>query len=252
MRKRLVKALRQEIDVPIHFHTHDTAGGQIASYLMAAEKAWMSSTAPSLRWQGSRVSPANALVEAMRFSDRDTGMNFDDLQATSDCTGSRCERLHSFRDSPKGSVLGSTARDAGGQYANLYQAGSISRRRRTLARSRSNLRGRQSHVRDIVKVTPSSKVVGDMALSCWPTTSRRNRLLIPSGIWRSRNPWWREFFEGKLGQPPGGFPEALQKKILRGRKPFTHRPGVTLLLRIFEIRCRPREESWATSRPITM
>jgi pyruvate carboxylase len=80
---------------------------------------------------------------------------------------------------------------------------------------------------DIVKVTPSSKVVGDMALFMLANNltpeqvlDPKRELAFPESV--------VEFFEGKLGQPPGGFPEALQKKVLRGRKPLNHRPGVTL------------------------
>jgi pyruvate carboxylase len=80
---------------------------------------------------------------------------------------------------------------------------------------------------DLVKVTPSSKVVGDMTLfmlannlTAKDVLDPNRELAFPESV--------VEFFEGKLGQPPGGFPEALQKKALRGRKPLTHRPGVTL------------------------
>src|SRR5205085_10285072 len=80
---------------------------------------------------------------------------------------------------------------------------------------------------DIVKVTPTSKVVGDMALfmvanNLTPedVTSTKRELAFPESV--------VEFFEGKLGQPVGGFPPALQQRVLRGRKPLTQRPGASL------------------------
>src|SRR5262249_28116080 len=80
---------------------------------------------------------------------------------------------------------------------------------------------------DIIKVTPTSKVVGDMALflvgnnlTCADVVEGKRELAYPESV--------VELFEGKLGQPPGGFPEAVQKRVLRGRKPLTDRPGATL------------------------
>ena len=83
--KKLVKALRQEIGVPIHFHTHDSAGGQIASYVMAAEEGVDVVDCAFAPMAGLTSQPSlNALVEAMRFTERDTGLSFDDLQTTAD------------------------------------------------------------------------------------------------------------------------------------------------------------------------
>src|SRR5205823_12596580 len=83
--KKLVKALRAEVGVPIHFHTHDTAGGQIASYLMAAEEGVDVVDCAFAPLSGVTSQPSlNELVEALRFTDRDTGMSYDDLQQTAD------------------------------------------------------------------------------------------------------------------------------------------------------------------------
>src|SRR5256884_3265668 len=83
--KKLVGAVRQEIDVPIHVHTHDSAGGQVASYLMAAEEGVDVVDCAFAPMAGLTSQPSlNAVVEALRFTDRDTGMSFDELQATAD------------------------------------------------------------------------------------------------------------------------------------------------------------------------
>ena len=115
----------------------------------------------------------------------------------------------------------------GGQYANLYQQAhslGVGSRWHEVGRMYAEV---NKLFGDIVKVTPTSKVVGDMTqfmlannLTPEMVLDPKREIAFPESV--------VEFFEGKLGQPPGGFPEGLQKKVLRGRKPFTHRPGVTL------------------------
>jgi pyruvate carboxylase len=227
--KKLVRALRQEIDVPIHFHTHDTAGGQIASYLMAAEEGVDVVDCAFAPMAGlTSQASLNALVEAMRFTDRDTRMSFDELEATADYwedvrkaylpfeTGQRAASAEVYRHEMPG-----------GQYANLFQQAQslgVGDRWHEIGTTYAAV---NRMFGDIVKVTPSSKVVGDMALfmmannlTAEQVLDPKRELAFPESV--------VEFFEGKLGQPPGGFPESLQKKVLRGRKPLNHRPGVTL------------------------
>ena len=109
----------------------------------------------------------------------------------------------------------------GGQYTNLYQQAQALGLAIALARGLPDVRRGQPLFGDIVKVTPTSKVVGDMALFMVANN------LTPGRRARRRRASWRsprsvvEFFEGQLGQPPGGFPTALQKRVLRGRKPLT-------------------------------
>lgn len=227
--KKLVKALRQEIEVPIHFHTHDTAGGQLASYLLAAEEGVDIVDCAFAPLSGITAQPSlNALVEAMRFTDRDTGLDFDQLQETANYW----DKVRTFYSPFETGQLASSAEVylhemPGGQYANLFvQAKSLG------LGDRWNEVGRKyAEVNrlfgDIVKVTPTSKVVGDMTLfmlanNLTPTDvmDASRELAFPESV--------VEFFEGKLGQPPGGFPPELQKRILRGRKPLTDRPGATL------------------------
>jgi len=227
--KRLVKALRAEIDVPIHFHTHDAAGGQLASYLMAAEEGVDIVDCAFAPLAGATAQPSlNALVEAMRFSERDTGLSFDDLQKTA----FYWENVRKYYSPFESGQLASSAdvylhEMPGGQATNLMQqAKSLGLGDRWPDVCRTYAAVNQMFG-DIVKVTPTSKVVGDLALfmlanglTTQDVLNPAREVAFPESV--------IEFFEGKLGFPPGGFPPALQTRILRGRKPLTDRPGTTL------------------------
>jgi pyruvate carboxylase len=233
--KKLVRALRQEIDVPIHFHTHDTAGGQLASYLLAADEGVDIVDCAFAPLAGITAQPSlNALVEAMRFTDRDTGLDFDQLQETANYW----DKVRTFYSPFETGQLSSSAEVylhemPGGQYANLFvQAKSLGLGDRWNEVGRKYAEVNQLFG-DIVKVTPTSKVVGDMTLFMLANNltpadvmDASRELAFPESV--------VEFFEGKLGQPPGGFPPELQKRILRDRKPFTGRPGATLAPADFE------------------
>ncbi|HEX3147494.1 MAG TPA: pyruvate carboxylase [Gemmataceae bacterium] len=227
--KKLVRSLRQEIELPIHFHTHDTAGGQVASYVMAAEERVDIVDCAFASMAGLTSQPSlNALVEALRYTDRDPGMSFDELQATANYWEEVRKDYAPFETGNKAASSEVYLHEMpGGQYANLFQQArslGVGDRWHEVGRTYAAV---NQMFGDIVKVTPSSKVVGDMALFMLANNltpeqvlDPKRELAFPESV--------VEFFEGKLGQPPGGFPEALQTKILRGRKPFTHRPGVTL------------------------
>jgi pyruvate carboxylase len=227
--KRLVKALREAVGVPIHFHTHDSAGGQIGSYLLAAEEGVSVVDCAFAPMAGNTAQPSlNALVEAVRFSPRDTGLDFDALQETANYwEGVR--RLYTPFETGQ---LASSAEVylhemPGGQYANLYQQAQslgVGDRWHEVGRMYAAV---NKLFGDIVKVTPTSKVVGDMTLFMLANNltpemvlDPKREIAFPESV--------VEFFEGKLGQPPGGFPPELQHRILRGRKPLTDRPGATL------------------------
>ncbi len=227
--KTLVKALRQEIGIPIHFHTHDSAGGQIASYLMAAEEGADIVDCAFAPMAGLTSQPSlNALVEALRFTERDAGMSFDDLQATAEYWEEVRKHYAPFETGQKAASAEVYLHEMpGGQYANLYQQAvslGVGDRWHEVGRTYAAV---NEMFGDIVKVTPSSKVVGDMALFMLANnltpeqvTDPNRELAFPESV--------VEFFEGRLGQAPGGFPAALQKKILRGRPPLTDRPGASL------------------------
>jgi pyruvate carboxylase len=227
--KKLVKALRDEIGVPIHFHTHDSPGGQIASYVMAAEEGVDVVDCAFAPLAGVTAQPSlNALAEALRYTDRDTGLDFDALQDTA----TYWEDVRGYYAAFETGQLTSSAEVylhemPGGQYANLYQQAhslGVGDRWHEVGRMYAAV---NQLFGDIVKVTPTSKVVGDMALFMLANNltpadvlDPKREIAFPESV--------VEFFAGKLGQPPGGFPPQLQARVLRGRKPLTDRPGALL------------------------
>ncbi|MGH7171624.1 MAG: pyruvate carboxylase, partial [Gemmataceae bacterium] len=225
----LVRTLRQEVGVPIHFHTHDCAGGQIGSYLLAAEEGVSIVDCAMAPFSSMTSQPSlHALVEALRFRPRYPGLDDEALQEVADYwTGVR--RLYTSFETGQ---LAPTAdvyvnEMPGGQYTNLYhqaQALGLEARWREVCRMYAEV---NRLFGDIIKVTPTSKVVGDMAifmvgnnLTPDEVLHGKRELSFPESV--------VEFFEGRLGEPPGGFPEELQKRVLRGRRPLSGRPGASL------------------------
>jgi pyruvate carboxylase len=227
--RQLVHALRQEVGIPIHLHTHDSAGGQVATLLQASEQGVDVVDAAMGPLSGVTSQPSlNTLVECLRFTERETGLDFGRLQTTADYwEGVR--RL--YRPFETGQLAASAEvyrhEMPGGQYTNLYQQAAALGVADRWAEVRLMYAEVNTLFGDVVKVTPSSKVVGDMALfmvanSLTPdeVVNGTRELAFPESV--------VEFFEGKLGQPYGGFPEKLQRRVLRGRTPITERPGAKL------------------------
>jgi pyruvate carboxylase len=225
----LVRTLKQEVGIPIHFHTHDCAGGQMASLLLAAEEGVDVVDCAMAPLSGTTSQPClNTLVEAMRFSERDTGLAFDPLQRTADYW-EEVRRYYAPFESGQLSPSAEVYRHEmpGGQYTNLHQqaqALGLGDRWHEVCRRYAEV---NALFGDIVKVTPTSKAVGDMALFLVANNLTPAQVLqgdrdlaFPESV--------VELFEGKLGQPPGGFPAELQQKVLRGRKPLHERPGASL------------------------
>jgi pyruvate carboxylase len=227
--ERLIKALREEVGVPIHFHTHDIGGAQAASILRGADVGLDVADGAAASMAGLTSQPSlNAVVESLRFSPRETGVDPDALIAMSRYWEDVRKLYAPFESGPKSPAADLYELEMpGGQYTNLFQQakalGLASRWPEVCqAYSQVNLL-----FGDIVKVTPSSKVVGDMALflvanNLTPedTLDTERELAFPESV--------VEFFEGRLGQPPGGFPAELQARVLKGRKPLTDRPGAGL------------------------
>jgi pyruvate carboxylase len=227
--QQLVRALKQEVGIPIHFHTHDSSGGQVASLLLAAAEGVDVVDAAMAPLSGMTSQPSlNALVEALRFTERDTGLAFERLQETADYWEA-VRRYYAPFESGQFAPSADVYRHEmpGGQYTNLYkqaQAVGLESRWQEVCRMYAEV---NRLFGDIIKVTPTSKVVGDMALflvgnNLGPAdvVSGNRDLAYPESV--------VEFFEGRLGQPPGGFPPEVQKRVLRGRQPLTGRPGASL------------------------
>jgi pyruvate carboxylase len=227
--RKLVRALKKEIGIPIHFHTHDSAGGQIASLLAAAEEGVdiVDAAFGPLSGMTSQAN-LNTLVESLRFTERDTGMDFESLHETSQYwEGVRRYYLPFESEQIASSAEVYRHEMPGGQYTNLYQqaqALGIESRWSECCRMYAEV---NLLFGDLIKVTPTSKVVGDMALFMVANNltpdeikSGKRELAFPDSV--------VELFEGKLGQPVGGFPRELQQRVLKGRKPMTDRPGAHL------------------------
>jgi pyruvate carboxylase len=214
--KALVKALRDEVGIPIHFHTHDTAGTQAGAILQASEAGVDVVDLSLASMSGSTSQPnLNSIVAALQNSPRDTGLDLDVLNEFSDYWEKVREYYHPFDTAPKtGSAEVYLHEMPGGQYTNLKeQAASmgVSHRWSEIAHTYAEV---NQLFGDIVKVTPSSKVVGDMALFLF------SRGIKPADV-VNLEPGAQGFPEsvadmmsGGLGWPAGGWPKDVQRVVL--------------------------------------
>lgn len=227
--KMLVHALKQEIGIPIHFHTHDSAGGQVSTLLTAASEGVDIVDAAMAPLSGmTSQANLNTLVESLRFTERDTGFDYDPLDETA-LYWKHVRGFYSYFESSQNAPNSEVYLHEmpGGQYTNLYQQAAalgLGDRWPEVCHMYATV---NQMFGDIVKVTPTSKVVGDMALFMVANNltpeevlEGNRELAFPASV--------VEFFEGKLGQPYGGFPNKLQKIVLRDRVPMEGRPGATL------------------------
>ena len=222
----LVKALKEEITIPVHFHTHDTSGAAIAS-IMAAAAAGVDAVDGAMdALSGNTSQPTlGSIVEALRHTDRDTGLDMAAIREISnywEAVRGHYAAFESGMQSPASEVY--LHEMPGGQFTNLKaQARSLGLEERwhevAQAYADANMM-----FGDIVKVTPSSKVVGDMALMMVSQNLTRAQVEDPN-VEVAFPDSVVDMMKGNLGQPPGGWPEAIQRKVLKGEKPLTDRPG---------------------------
>ena len=229
--EKLVKALREEVGLPIHFHTHDTSGINASSILKASEAGVDVADAAISAMSGTTSQPnLNSIVAALNHTERDTGLNLEALDRCADYWEVVRTWYEPFDNAPKSGTAEVYLHEMpGGQYTNLKeqaQAMGLGDRWPEVARTYAEV---NQAFGDIVKVTPSSKVVGDMALflvSHGMTVREFERLgpdhnlTVPNSV--------VEMFEGALGEPEGGWPEKIQQVILKGRKPAKGRPSERL------------------------
>ena len=227
----LVKTLRQEVGVPIHFHTHDTSGINSAAVLKAADAGVDVADAAVAAVSGGTSQPnLNSIVEALRHTPRDTQLDIEALNECSDYWETVRTYYLPFDCGPKaGSARLYQHEIPGGQYTNLREQArglGLGHRWREVERKYAEV---NQLCGDIVKVTPSSKVVGDLTLFLMAKDMRPKDVLrldqthdvpFPNSV--------VEMFSGALGVPPGGWPKKLQKIILRGRAPLKGRPSASL------------------------
>ena len=227
----LVKELKEEIGLPIHFHTHDTSGLNAASVLKAAEAGVDVADGAVAALSGGTSQPnLNAIVATLRNTARDTQLDTAALNECSDYWETVRTYYLPFDSGPKsGSARLYEHEIPGGQYTNLQEqarAMGLGHRWREVERMYAEV---NQLFGDIVKVTPSSKVVGDMTLFLMAkemtpadvlALDEKNDVPFPNSA--------VEMLTGALGVPPGGWPAKLQKIILRGAKPLAGRPSANL------------------------
>jgi pyruvate carboxylase len=214
--KVLVKALREAVGIPVHFHTHDTAGTQAAAILQASEAGVDVVDLALAGMSGSTSQPnLNSIVAALEHTPRDTRLDLPALNEFADYWEKVREYYHPFDTAPKtGSAEVYLHEMPGGQYTNLKEQAvsmGVSHRWPEIARTYAEV---NQLFGDIVKVTPSSKVVGDMALFLF------SRGIKPADV-VNLEPGAQSFPEsvvdmmsGGLGWPAGGWPADVQRVVL--------------------------------------
>ncbi len=229
---QLVKALREEVGVPIHFHTHDTSGVNSGSVLRAADAGADIVDGAIAAMSASTSQPClNSVVAAVAHTDRDTGLDLDALDRISRYWAAVRELYYPFEEGIKAPLPDVYQHEMpGGQYTNLRQQArglGLDDRWQEICQAYADA---NQLFGDIVKVTPSSKVVGDMAL--FMVTNH----LTPADVLDAAKPLnfprsVVEMMQGMLGRPDGGWPKGLQERILKSAhaKALTERPGATLL-----------------------
>ncbi|WP_223428599.1 pyruvate carboxylase [Tateyamaria pelophila] len=225
----LVRALKQEVGLPIHFHTHDTAGIACATILAAAE-AGVDAVDCAMDALSGNTSQATlgSVVESLHNSDRDTGLDINAIRDISDyweAVRGQYAAFESGMQAPSSEVY--LHEMPGGQFTNLKaQARSMGLEERwhEVAHTYADV---NQMFGDIVKVTPSSKVVGDMALMMVSQNLTRAEVEDPNKD-VSFPDSVIDMMRGNLGQPPGGFPIGIQTKALKGKAPNTTRPGANV------------------------
>jgi pyruvate carboxylase len=226
---RLAKALHDEVGLPIHFHTHDTSGASLASCLEAARYGASIVDAAMAPFAGLTSQPnLNALVEATRNTDLDTGLDPEPLRQLTHYWGAVRDHYSPFE-------CGMKAPDAdlylhempGGQFTNLLEqarALGLTDRWEDVCRTYAEV---NQLLGDIVKVTPTSKAVGDLALLLVTNDMEAGELLetnreiaFPESV--------VDLLSGRMGQPPGGFPAEVVARVVRNQTIIEGRPGATL------------------------
>jgi pyruvate carboxylase len=227
--RALFTALRDATDLPLHFHTHDTSGISAASVLVAAECGVDAIDAAMDSLSGATSQPClGSIVEALEGTERATGLDPEWIRRISFYWEAVRNQYTAFESDLKGPASEVYLHEMpGGQFTNLKEqarALGLESRWHEVARAYHDA---NAMFGDIVKVTPSSKVVGDMALmmvaqdlTVAEVEDPARDIAFPDSV--------VAMLKGDLGQPPGGWPAGLQKKALKGEKPFSVRPGALL------------------------
>jgi pyruvate carboxylase len=227
--RSLISTLKQELSIPIHFHTHDTSGIAGATVLAAIDAGVDAVDAAMDSMSGLTSQPnLGSIVEALRYGPRESGLDANNIRVLSGYWEEVRACYRAFEsDIRAGASEVYVHGMPGGQYTNLREQArslGIADHWPDVARAYTEV---NDMFGDIIKVTPSSKVVGDLAL-----------MMVTSGLTRAdiEDPETDiafpdsvvSFFKGEMGQPYGGFPAGLQAKVLQAQAPLTERPGAVM------------------------
>ena len=222
----LISKLKEEIDIPIHLHTHDTSGLQVATYLKAVE-AGVDIVDVSLASMSGLTSQPNfnSVVKMLEGTERARDMNIESLNEFSNYWESVREFYYPFESGLKaGTAQVFDHEIPGGQYSNLRPQARGLGLEHKFETIKKNYQDVNNLFGDLVKVTPSSKVVGDMAMfltandiGVKDVEEKGEELSFPDSV--------KALFRGDLGQAYGGFPEDISKMVLKGEKPYTNKPN---------------------------
>lgn len=232
---KLIKELKANVDAPIHLHTHDTSGNGIATILMASE-AGVDIVDTALETMSSLTSQPslNAIVEALKNTERDTKIDlygYEELGNYYKDLRKVYSKFESDLSNPSAEIY--KYEIPGGQYTNLKpQVDSLGLSDK-FDQVKEKYKESNYILGDIIKVTPSSKVVGDLAIFMVKNKLDKNNILIegknlafPDSV--------VDYCKGMIGQPEGGIPKDIQKIVLKGDKPITTRPGTLIENENFE------------------
>lgn len=227
--KKLIKNLKEEIGLPIHLHTHDTTGNGVATILQATEAGVDIVDTAVNSMSGLTSQPAlNSVVAALKNTDRDTEIDLDKAEDISKYWAAVRPVYANFEsDLKSGTTEIYKYEIPGGQYSNLkpqVESFGLGHKFKDVKEMYKKV---NEMVGDIVKVTPSSKMVGDFAIFMV-----QNELTPENILDKGKNLDYPDsvmtYFRGMMGQPYGGFPKDLQDMILKGEEPITKRPGQLL------------------------
>ncbi|MFZ7121820.1 MAG: pyruvate carboxylase [Eubacteriaceae bacterium] len=226
---KLITTLKEEVNMPIHLHTHDTSGNGVATLLMATMAGVDIVDTAFNGMSGLTSQPAlNSIVAAVENTTRETGFDLDSLQLIADYWTVVRDVYSDFESGLKSGTAEIYKYEIpGGQYSNMKAQVESFGLGHKFTEVKEKYMEANELFGDIVKVTPSSKSVGDMAIFMVQNDLNKKNiyevgkdLSFPDSV--------VDFFKGMIGQPEGGFNKELQKMILKGEKPITVRPGTLL------------------------
>jgi pyruvate carboxylase len=225
----LIGTLKEKVNLPIHLHTHDTSGLQLATYLKAVDAGVDVVDLAISSMSGLTSQPSfNSMLAMMEGHERENKIDLKTLNSYSNYWESVREYYYPFESGLKASTAEVFEHEIpGGQYSNLRPQANALGLEGKFETVKENYATVNEMFGNIVKVTPSSKVVGDMAIFMTSNGLTKEDILN-NGTELSYPDSVINFFKGDLGQPAGGFPKELQKQILKGEKPIKGRPNLHL------------------------